>query len=90
MDRTQVDRLAGLSSTINRQSPHRYPDSPTCRWLHALQVRLASSAAVAVHQPDLVLVLGDQFDEGGLPTASTDWEVGALVIELHSDMVILS
>ncbi|KAF1315024.1 Metallophosphoesterase 1, partial [Globisporangium splendens] len=33
-------------------------------------------SAVDVHQPDLVLVLGDQFDEGGLPTPQSDWAVG--------------
>lgn len=36
---------------------------------------MTASSAVAVHDPDLVLVLGDQFDEGGLPTPQSDWEV---------------
>uniref|UniRef100_K3WEE3 Calcineurin-like phosphoesterase domain-containing protein n=1 Tax=Globisporangium ultimum (strain ATCC 200006 / CBS 805.95 / DAOM BR144) TaxID=431595 RepID=K3WEE3_GLOUD len=37
------------------------------------QVRMTAHSAVDVHQPDLVLVLGDQFDEGGLPTPQSDW-----------------
>lgn len=36
---------------------------------------MTAYSAVQVHQPDLVLVLGDQLDEGGLPTPQSDWEV---------------
>lgn len=36
---------------------------------------MTALSAVQVHDPELVLVLGDQLDEGGLPTPQSDWEV---------------
>ncbi|TYZ60974.1 hypothetical protein PybrP1_005329 [[Pythium] brassicae (nom. inval.)] len=38
------------------------------------QVRMTALSAFQVHRPELVLVLGDQLDEGGLPTPQRDWE----------------
>ncbi|KAG7389302.1 Metallophosphoesterase 1 [Phytophthora pseudosyringae] len=38
------------------------------------QVRAAARAAVDVHAPEVALVLGDQFDEGGRWTPATDWD----------------
>lgn len=41
---------------------------------------MTAYSAVQVHQPDLVLVLGDQLDEGGLPTSQGSWEVRVRVL----------
>ncbi|CEG45638.1 metallophosphoesterase 1 [Plasmopara halstedii] len=38
------------------------------------QIRAAIRAAVDVHAPDVVVVLGDQFDEGGRRTSDSDWD----------------
>ncbi|DBA01182.1 TPA: hypothetical protein N0F65_002317 [Lagenidium giganteum] len=40
------------------------------------QMFMSIRAALDVHLPDMVLVLGDQFDEGGLPTPQDTWNVG--------------
>lgn len=40
---------------------------------------MTAYSAVQIHKPDLVLVLGDQLDEGGLPTPQSDWEVCMLL-----------
>lgn len=47
--------------------------------LSCVQVKMTAYSAVQVHQPDLVLLLGDQLDEGGLPTPQSDWEVCCLL-----------
>ncbi|POM76228.1 Metallophosphoesterase 1 [Phytophthora palmivora] len=38
------------------------------------QVRAAARAAVDVHRPQVALVLGDQFDEGGRWTSDSNWD----------------
>lgn len=46
-------------------------------------------SALLVHRPELVLLLGDQLDEGGLPTPQRDWEVrGALRKRLFGSVAI--
>ncbi|OWZ18832.1 Metallophosphoesterase 1 [Phytophthora megakarya] len=38
------------------------------------QIRASARAAVDVHSPQVALILGDQFDEGGRWTADSDWD----------------
>ena len=43
------------------------------RWWVDWQMWASIRAAVDVHRPDVALVLGDQFDEGGPWTSKSDW-----------------
>lgn len=56
----------------------------TCDGSLMTQIKQSVTAAVAVHQPDLVLVLGDQFDEGSRPTPDADWQVRTRPLSLAS------
>jgi predicted phosphodiesterase len=39
------------------------------------QIYMSFKASMEVHRPDVVLILGDQFDEGGFPTTQEDWDI---------------